>query len=269
MAGFTAAGFNVAASLDFAGRGLSTSLFLESIPTDYFDVVPPGWGYTPGSSEPVPVVISKDYLTLYNFGYASTHGMPRISEAMVSMVPLRLSLSGNGRQEWVNARIVGFSQRPNTIAVPEEFLSWANARFSEEPPAAPSRLIIELNRAGDPAATAYLDDHSYEAAGDKADNGRAAFFLGVVTTVVVAVGAVISALAFFILLLSIYLLLQKNRQKLHRLMELGYTPAQVARSYYIMVAAVNLAVVVAALAMMAITLLNMLAIRRRVVASFR
>ena len=302
VAGFTAAGFNVAASLDFAGRGLSTSLFLESIPTDYFDVVPPGWGYTPGSGEPVPVVISKDYLTLYNFGYASTHGMPRISEAMVSMVPLRLSLSGNGRQEWVNARIVGFSQRLNTIAVPEEFLSWANARFSEEPPAAPSRLIIELNRAGDPAATAYLDDHSYEAAGDKADNGRAAFFLGVVTTVVVAVGTVISALAFFILLLSIYLLLQKNRRKLHRLMELGYTPAQVARSYYIMVAAVNLAVVVAALAiavaahlawrpdleslgaesasvwptvavgfaaMIAITLLNMLAIRRRVVASFR
>ena len=49
------------------------------------------------------------------------------------MVPLKLSLSGNGRQEWVDARIVGFSSRLNTIAVPEEFMQWANSEFSETP----------------------------------------------------------------------------------------------------------------------------------------
>lgn len=300
---FTAADFNVFATVDFSGRQMSTSMFLESIPSDYFDVKPPGWGYTPGQKTPVPVVISKDYLTLYNFGYAATHAMPQISEEMVSMVPLRLSLSGNGRQDWVNARIVGFSSRLNTIAVPQEFLDWANGVYSEsEEKPAPSRVIIEMNRAGDPQADAYLSEHSYEAAGDKADSGRAAFFLNVVTTVVIAVGLVISLLSVFILLLSIYLLLQKNRDKIHRLMELGYTPGEVSRRYIVMVSWVNIAVLVVAVAVMfvahrlwsapleslgagvaspwitmgvavavmaLITLTNVIAIRRRVASSFR
>jgi len=297
---FTAANYNVWASVDFGGRKLSTSLFLESIPSDFFDVMPPGWGYTPGKT--VPIIISKDYLTLYNFGYASTHGLPQISESMVSMVPLRLSLSGNGRQDWVDARIVGFSSRLNTIAVPQEFLEATNAVYAEERQPNPSRLIIELNKAGDPAATAYLEEHGLEAAGDKADNGRAAFFLGVVTTVVIAVGLVISVLSFFILLLSIYLLLQKNRGKLHRLMELGYTPGAVAAPYYRMVVAVDAAVLLIAVGvmlaghtmwskplaslgaavaspwlsiavgtviMLLVTLLDIIAIRRRVASAFR
>lgn len=300
---FTAADFNVWASLDFGGRRMSTSLFLESIPSSFFDVTPPGWGYEPGSGEPLPVVISKDYLTLYNFGYAATHGMPQISEEMVSLVPLRLSLSGNGRQDWIDARIVGFSSRLNTIAVPEEFMAWANSIYSENDSVTdPSRLIVELRRAGDPDATKFFESKGYEVAGDKVNSGRAAFFLNITTTVVIAVGLTISLLAFFILLLSIYLLLQKNRGKIHRLMELGYTPAEVSRRYIIMVIWVNGAVLIASLAVMItahllwsgalaslgaevsgawtsviagvvvmalITLLNIVAIRRRVASSFR
>lgn len=247
---FTAAAFNVYASVDMAGRSLSTALFLESIPTEYFDVSPRGWDYTPGSGEPVPVVISKDYLTLYNFGFAASRGMPQVSEEVIGMIPLRLSLSGAGRQEWVNARIVGFSSRLSTIAVPESFMAWANATFADGPLPRPSRLIIELTRPGDPEAKNYMDAHGYEVAGDKVDSGRAAYFLSVVTTVVIAIGAVISLLAFFILTLSIYLLLQKNRDKIHDLMQLGYSPAMVSRYYYILVTATNAAVLVAAVIVM-------------------
>lgn len=62
------------------------------------------------------------------------------------------------------------------------------------------------------------------------------------TGIVLAVGAIISVLAFFILLLSIFLLLQKNRGKLRQLMLLGYSPAEVARPYIHMVVAVNAAI---------------------------
>ena len=246
VGGFTPAAFNVYAKVDFGGNALQSALFLESIPDDYFDVSPEGWDYTPGSTEPVPVIISKDYLTLYNFGFATSRGMPQISEEMIGLIPLRLSLSGNGKQTWVNARIAGFSSRLNTIAVPEEFMQWANREFADKPVESPSRLIIMLNRAGDPSADSYLKAHEYESAGDKTDNGKAAYFLSVVTTVVIAVGAIISLLAFFILILSIYLLLQKNRRKLHDLMQLGYSPAQVSRHYMSIVVAINATVYILA-----------------------
>ena len=229
---------------------MGSALFLESIPDEFFDVTPKGWTYEPGRSSYVPVILSKDYLSLYNFGFATSRGMPQVSEEVIGMVPLKLSLSGNGRQEWADARIVGFSSRLNTIAVPEEFMQWANKEFSETPAEAPSRLIVMLDRPGDPQVESYLEEHGYETAGDRADNGKAAFFLSVVTTVVIGVGLIISILAFFILMLSIYLLLQKNRTKIHDLMQLGYSPAQVSRHYHLIVIAVNAGVLLAALAVM-------------------
>ncbi len=248
---FTASGFNVSANVEMGGCGLSTALFLEAIPSEFFDIIPDGWSYSPAdSSATVPIILSKDYLTLYNFGFASARGLPQISEGMISMLPLRLSISGNGRQRYFKARIAGFSSRLNTIAVPEEFMTWANANFSEKNSTDPSRLIIEVSSPGDPAITDFLDNNGYESAGDKADNGRASYFLAVSTAVVITIGAVISLLAFFILLLSIDLLLQKNRRVINLLLMQGYTPGAVGRYYTGIVLTINSIVTVGAIALM-------------------
>lgn len=244
---FTAASCNVSASVDFGGRGMSTFLFLESIPDDFFDVRPSGWGFDPEGDRTVPIILSKDYLALYNFGFAPSRGLPQLSEGMVSMVPLRLTLSGNGQSRDFRGKIVGFSSRLNTIAVPEKFIEWANGEYSDGVADNPSRLIIETKVAGDPAIDQYLEEHGYEVAGDKVSNGRAAFFLRVLTGVVGAIGVVISLLSFFILILSIWLLLQKNREKIHQLLMLGYSPSDVAKYYGRIICGVNLIVVVIAL----------------------
>ncbi|MDE6378586.1 MAG: ABC transporter permease [Duncaniella sp.] len=241
---FTTARFNVSATVDMPGMNMSTALFLESIPDDFFDISPSGWDYRPGSGEPVPVIISKEYLALYNFGFASSRGLPQISEQLIGTIPLRISVSGAGRQMWLPARIAGFSSRLNTIAVPLSFMEWANSEFGEGPHRQPSRLIVRLDTAGNPEATAYMESHGYEIAGDRSASSKAAYFLSLVTSVVIAIGALISLLAFFILLLSIYLLLRKNQAAIHGLMGLGYKPAEVARYYVVLVTGVNLGVLV-------------------------
>lgn len=237
---FTSAEYQVAAAVDLGGRSMSTYLFFESIPEEFFDVTPPGWQFDPDDPHAqIPIIISRDYLTLYNFGFATSRGMPQISESMISMIPLRISISGAGHQQWFPARIAGFSSRINTIAVPSQFMDWANEHFADTKPQSPSRLIIETNTPGDPAIARYLREHDYQAAGDKIDNSRASYFLSTLTIIVIAIGAIISLLAFLILLLSIHLLMQKNRTTLHRLMLLGYTPHQVASPYYILTASIN------------------------------
>lgn len=242
---FSSANFNIMAALDIEGRSMSTYIFFEAIPDEFLDIAPGEWRFNP-SSGVVPIIMSKDYLTLYNFGFAATRNMPQLSETLMSRVPMTVTLSGNGRHETFRAHIVGFSSRLNTIAVPEDFLNWANECFSDMPAPNPSRLVIEVNTPGDPAIQKYFDKNGYEVAGDKTDNSKAAYFLTVVTTIVLSIGVIISLLAFFILTLSIFLLLQKNKQKLHDLMLLGYSPAQVAKSYYILIGLVNLGVLILA-----------------------
>lgn len=251
---FTSSDFSIYATVGLgeSGRAMRSQFFFESIPTDFIDVTDADWSFDPAHPQ-VPVIVSRDYLSLYNFGFAATQGLPRISEGQVGMIPLAFTFSGNGLNEVIPGRIVGFSGRLNTVIVPEQFMQWANKRYGSTQVKHPLRLIIEVNSPGDVKIEQYMAEHHYDVAGDKNRAGKAGYFLTIVVSIVIAVGVVISVLSFFILMLSIYLLLQKNTQRLRDLLLLGYSPAQVSRSYIIMVLAINGAVLLLAIAIMFIT----------------
>ena len=239
---FATADFDVYARVSGMGRSMSTALFLEAVPDSFMDVTPDGWAaYRPGSGDAVPIVIPKEYLSLYNYGFAPARGLPQVSEAMVGLIPVELAVSGNGRQQVMRGRIAGFSERINTIAVPESFIRWANMEFGTDGASSTSRLIVETSRPGDPAVRQWISDKGYETSGDGAA-ARVGTIASAGGMVVLAIGAVIVALALFIVTLSLHLLLYKNRPMLHQLMELGYAPGRVARPYAAVAAAVNVAV---------------------------
>lgn len=232
-----------------SGQAMHTQFFFEAIPDEFIDIDPNAWGFSLDRPE-VPVVISRDYLSLYNFGFAATQGMPRISEGQAEMLPLQFTLSGNGKRKVMPGRIVGFSNRLNTVIVPEEFLEWANGYFGTSAVQLPQRLIVEVSSPGDVKIEQYMDEHHYEVAGDKMSSSKANYFLTIISGIVIAVGVIISLLSFFVLMLSIYLLLQKNTQKLQDLLLLGYSPDQVSRHYILLVVVINAAVLVLAIVLM-------------------
>lgn len=248
---FTSSNYEIYASIGFGpGRtNIRTDMFFESIPDNFIDVIPDKWGFDPENPE-IPVIVSKDYLSLYNFGFASAQGLPQISEDIVSTVPISFTLSGNGQRETINGRIVGFSNRLNTIIVPYDFMCWSNQKFSNEKASDPSRLIIEVKSPGIPEINEYMISHDYEVAGGKDKTSKVSYFLNIIISIVIGVGILISALSFFVLLLSIHLLLQKNSQKLHNLIMLGYSPSEVSKPYIKMVLQINIFIMLGSIALM-------------------
>ena len=242
---------NATVGLGNSGRSMSTQFFFESIPDEFIDVSSADWRFNPRRPV-VPVIVSKDYLSLYNFGFAAAQGMPKLSEGMMAMIPLQFTLTGNGISDVLPGRIVGFSSRLNTILVPEEFMQWSNRRYGNGGTTAPSRLIVEVNTPGDVRIADYMDAKGYDVGGDKMNSGKANYFLSVIIGIVIAAGVLISLLSFFVLMLSIYLLLQKNTKKLQDLLMLGYHPRQVAAPYIRMVVAINGVVLVASVVLMAV-----------------
>ena len=89
---------------------MGTMLFFESIPTEFIDVADRDWRFDPDKPE-IPVIMSRDYLSLYNFGFAASQGLPQVSEGIVSSVPLEFTLRGNGNYDTLRGRIVGLSHR--------------------------------------------------------------------------------------------------------------------------------------------------------------
>ncbi|MDE5858502.1 MAG: ABC transporter permease, partial [Muribaculaceae bacterium] len=69
---------------------LSTSLFFEAVPDRFLDIHPAAFTFEKGDLT-VPVILPKEYLSLYNFGYASARNLPAMSEAMLGMVPLQIT----------------------------------------------------------------------------------------------------------------------------------------------------------------------------------
>lgn len=231
MAEFTSNDYRVLVGVSSGGRGMSTYMFFESIPDDFVDVPRSQWLYRPGDSV-VPVILSKDYLTLYNFGFASSAGLPQLSEGLMSSIPLSLTLTSEDgtRTRRFTGHVAGFSNRLNTILVPRLFMEETNADLGSGRPKAPSRLIIDTSSPGDVAITRYLESHGLEAAGDKSATS-AAFMLRVVAGIILAIGTLITILSLFILMLSISLIMEKNRDKIHSLIMLGYDTGTIAGPY--------------------------------------
>ena len=165
----------------------------------------------------------------------------------MSLVQMDIMMRGNGRVEQYKGNIVGFSNRLNTILVPQSFMDWANKNFAPEKEAEPSRLIVEVKNPTDTAITDYFQQKNYETEGNNLDAGKTTYFLRLITAIVVGVGLFISILSFYILMLSIFLLLQKNGRKLETLLLIGYRPARVALPYGLLTLGLNFAVLCGAL----------------------
>ena len=158
---FTPARYSVMGGISLAGIGMRTYLFFESVPDRFLDVRSDEWGFEEGS-EFVPIILPRNYLNLYNFGFASTRGLPQVSEDLVRGITLDLDLSGRGQFRNLKGRVVAFSNRLNTILVPEEFIRWSNRRFADKPAADPSRIILEVRNAADDRIHEYLALHRYQ-----------------------------------------------------------------------------------------------------------
>ena len=125
---FTASQYKVSCSMGIDGVAqIGTEMFFESVPDAFVDVDLQEWHFSEGDDY-VPIILPKTYLAIYNFGFAQSQNLPKLSESVVGMVEMTISMRGNGLNEYIKGRVIGFSTRLNTILAPESFIRWSNER---------------------------------------------------------------------------------------------------------------------------------------------
>jgi len=223
--------------------GYGTDAFFESVPDRLLGDNYSPWGWDP-DSRLIPIIIPRDYLALYNFGFAGSQGLPLVSEAVVQQVKFNVLLRGNSKMEEFLGCIAGFSDNLNTILVPEAFMQWANNRFGDSRQQHDaSRLIIEVKNPADPQiATFFASKENYEINSNKGEQGKLSYFLTLLIVAVLTVGVLVMLPAIGLMLLSINLLVYKNQKTLGNLILLGYTRKRLARPYCLLVLLLNILV---------------------------
>ena len=216
-------------AVDHTISALESELFFEAVPDEYLDLKPEGWRWEPGDTN-LPIVISRDYLALYNFGFAQSQNLPQISDEMIKRLRFTVRVSGRGDEREFKGRIAGFSQRINTILAPAGFLEWANATFGEGQDR-PSRLIVKADSSATPLLLKYFARQNYQYNTEQLRNARIGSAVRVLIGVVALFGLVVLGLAFWIFALSFQLIIAQNRDGLRKLVWLGYHPATLVQRY--------------------------------------
>ncbi|QHI36369.1 hypothetical protein IMCC3317_17310 [Kordia antarctica] len=232
VGGFTHGTYRVVASVSLANyNGISTEMFLEAVPDTFIDVESSDWKWKPGDKE-VPIIIPKNYINLYNFGYAASTGMPQINETIIREIPIELSLYGSSQQKKYNAYILDASEKINSILVPESFLKYTNQTLSPEKVSKVSRIILEVKNPSDPKVLEFLTSNNYKYLQNDVQTSRISYFLQLILMIVLGIGILITVLSITLVITNINLLILKNKQTICQLHFLGFSRAQIAKVYH-------------------------------------
>lgn len=232
VAPFTASNFTVRVFTDRDSPipGFYSDLFFESVPDQYIDVNFEEWYWEEGMQF-VPTILPRSYLNLYNFGFAQSQNLPQISEEGAGIISFNVVISGNDQRKEFETRIVGFSDRINTFLVPQSFIDWGNLNFGTNQNPQPGRLIVITNDPTNPEMMDYFEKHEYAVSKSLLSNTKALVFLRITTVIVLIIGITIIALAFWLMIVSILLLLERNNENISKLSLLGYSPKEISKPY--------------------------------------
>ena len=223
---FTANRFKVGAS----SRMLNfyTELFFESIPSAYLDVTDADFRWREGQAE-LPIIMSKDYLALYNFGFAISHGLPQFTASTIRQVTVDITIRGNGREQVFQGRIIGFSERINSVLVPEDFMTFANKNFGDQPDIGTSRILLKVASPYDRQLTNFLEEKGYELSTGRLIGGRLGTILNATIAALAGIGVLLMILSVLVFILNYQLIISKSVADIRLLRQIGYRPSDIAK----------------------------------------
>jgi hypothetical protein len=220
--------FPLIAAVDTSGGVISTEMFFESVPDRFLDFELDKWNWDE-SSQIVPVAVSREFLALYNFGYAPSRGMPQLTEGTIGVVPIAARIGSYPNTRDLQLRVVAFSDRYSSILVPYNFLEWANTNFGDSETIT-SRLIVKADPKAEKIINEYLNFRGIQTNKDRLKIGSVASTLFSATLIISVFGIAIVIMAVLLLGVTIQAALNQNRDRLILLMQLGYNRRQLIKS---------------------------------------
>jgi hypothetical protein len=212
--------FPVSASMG-GNLGFYTEMFLGAVEDKYLDQMPEDWHWHKGQ-QTLPIIMSTDFLNLYNYGFALSQGLPQLSPSSIKALPFEISVARG--QEKFRAQIVGFTDRISTIIVPESFMATMNAIYAPQASKDPSRIIVKVNDPSDATFINYLKSHQYTTNSEQLRWQKIRNIVDAVVSSVGLVALVVVGLALLSFMLFIENTVQKAKSHIQLMKQIGYAP---------------------------------------------
>jgi hypothetical protein len=207
----------------------ATDLPLESVPDNFIDKLPNEWKWEAGKQE-LPIIISSQFLDIYNYVFAPSQGLPQLSESSVKNIALNLEAGSGNNLETYTAHVVGFSDRIGSVLAPQSFIDYGNRKYGKSGESnATSQLILKTKDPSNIRFANYLERHDYTT---NSQNLRWSKIRAIVEVVVSATGILallLMGIGTLVFILFIELTIARAQQSLTLLLQIGYGPRYISR----------------------------------------
>ncbi len=208
---------------------LATDLPLECVPDKFIDKMPADWKWEPGSVY-LPIIVSSQFLDVYNYVFAPSQGLPQLSEASVKSLALNLKVGSGDNTETVIAHVVGFSDRIGSVLAPESFIEYGNKKYGK--PGMSDRLSQLIVKAKDPSDVKfanYLESHNYTTNSQNLRWSKIRAIVEVVTGATGILALLLMGIGTLVFILFIELTIARAQHSVTLLLQLGYSPRYLSR----------------------------------------
>jgi hypothetical protein len=212
---------------DLSRIGVKSLLFFQSVPNRFLeiDTLQFNWNL---SDTTLPIVLSADYLALYNFGFSASQGLPQLSGDILSAVDFEIQVSGNGKQKRYKARIIGFTQQVNSVLVPQKFLAYHNKELGKASEVLPTQLIFTTENPYSNELNQFLEKNEWELSSNGIIGSELKLALFMVLAMVGIISILIIILAILVFVMNFQVLISQKSSNIHLLLQLGYQIRQVS-----------------------------------------
>ncbi len=203
---------------------LATDLPLESVPDNFLDKMPEEWKWEPGSRS-LPIIVSSQFLDIYNYVFAPSQGLPQLSETSVKSIALNLKVGEGDHSEVFLAHVVGFSDRIGSVLAPQSFIDYGNKTYGKPgATTAPSQLILKAKDPSDTKFADYLQRRDYATNSQNLRWSKIRAIVEVVTSATGILALLLMGIGTLVFILFIELTIAHAQHSLTLLLQIGYSP---------------------------------------------
>ena len=209
--------------------GIPFDMFLTSVEGDFIDADTISFGWEEGQRE-LPVIVSNQFLSLLNHAVLPSQGRLPIPKMVIKKALVSLNLSKNGKKINQLARVVGFSDRVNSVLVPKKFLDFANKKLAGTTNTRVSFLILKLKDSSSKQFKSFLNRNDYEVSGELPFIDDAKSIIKIAIPITFIFGFIMLALSLSLNYAQFKLVIAENKERVRMFKLLGYSTKSIVLS---------------------------------------
>ena len=175
----------------------------------------------------IPIIISREYLNLYNYGFALNQGLPQISEDFAKKIEVNINITVNKQNKTYKGKMVGLSDRIHSVLIPKKFLDSLNIAEKPELATQPkiyNRVLVQVKDSGDEGLISKMKENGYESNQESLRSAKIKSKLFLVLKIIAVLGVFIFALCLYIIVSFIKIQFLEKQEEVSIKNSLGYSP---------------------------------------------